>query len=250
MCLAGAHLCNFVVCVCPLLVMYVCMRVCIGRGPLLLFSPHPPSLNTPGSRASTASAAAVLSSSSHSRHHKSLSSSNHPCPSDLHAPRSRQVSRTLTAPSDLFSSYHRSSVFQQEPDGQKERWCDLLALKPSTTTDQWPDFFFFFYFLIPFYSHSNTFWHTTQTWLPIVSPQNGEIDQRGGFSSPKREFFFIELKLCLPAVLSNTFKWAKISCLSNFSNLCRIYTLFIAFLYIILNCFIKYTEIITHSIWV
>ncbi|CAI5668510.1 serine/threonine-protein kinase MARK2 isoform X6 [Oreochromis niloticus] len=49
------------------------------------------SLNTPGSRASTASAAAVLSSSSSSssrpRHHKSLSSSNHPCPSDLHAPR-------------------------------------------------------------------------------------------------------------------------------------------------------------------
>ncbi|XP_030193925.1 serine/threonine-protein kinase MARK2 isoform X2 [Gadus morhua] len=48
------------------------------------------SLNTPGSRASTASAAAVLSSSSsssRSRHHKSLSSSNHPCPSDVHAPR-------------------------------------------------------------------------------------------------------------------------------------------------------------------
>uniref|UniRef100_A0A3P8TV31 MAP/microtubule affinity-regulating kinase 3 n=1 Tax=Amphiprion percula TaxID=161767 RepID=A0A3P8TV31_AMPPE len=48
------------------------------------------SLNIAGSRASTASAAAVLSSSSSSRprHHKSLSSSNHPCPSDLHAPRS------------------------------------------------------------------------------------------------------------------------------------------------------------------
>nr|XP_061811032.1 serine/threonine-protein kinase MARK2-like isoform X1 [Nerophis lumbriciformis] len=45
------------------------------------------SLNTPGSRASTASAAAVLTSSSRPRHHKSLSSSNHPCPSDLHAPR-------------------------------------------------------------------------------------------------------------------------------------------------------------------
>uniref|UniRef100_A0A8C3APK6 non-specific serine/threonine protein kinase n=1 Tax=Cyclopterus lumpus TaxID=8103 RepID=A0A8C3APK6_CYCLU len=49
------------------------------------------SLNMPGSRASTASAAAVLSSSSSSssrtRHNKSLSSSNHPCPSDLHAPR-------------------------------------------------------------------------------------------------------------------------------------------------------------------
>uniref|UniRef100_A0A3Q1CW24 MAP/microtubule affinity-regulating kinase 3 n=1 Tax=Amphiprion ocellaris TaxID=80972 RepID=A0A3Q1CW24_AMPOC len=49
------------------------------------------SLNIAGSRASTASAAAVLSSSSSSsrpRHHKSLSSSNHPCPSDLHTPRS------------------------------------------------------------------------------------------------------------------------------------------------------------------
>ncbi|CAL9694199.1 unnamed protein product [Knipowitschia caucasica] len=47
------------------------------------------SLNTPGSRASTASATAVLSSSSsRPRHHKSYSSSNHPCPSDLHAPRS------------------------------------------------------------------------------------------------------------------------------------------------------------------
>ncbi|XP_060951714.1 serine/threonine-protein kinase MARK2 isoform X3 [Limanda limanda] len=46
------------------------------------------SLNTPGSRASTASAAAVLSSSSsRPRHGKSLSSSNHPCPSDTHAPR-------------------------------------------------------------------------------------------------------------------------------------------------------------------
>lgn len=70
--------------------------------------PPPPSLNTPGSRASTASAAAVLSSSSSSasssrpRHHKSLSSSNHPCPSDLHAPRPRQVS--------LASSHHPSSI--------------------------------------------------------------------------------------------------------------------------------------------
>uniref|UniRef100_A0A3B5LF98 non-specific serine/threonine protein kinase n=1 Tax=Xiphophorus couchianus TaxID=32473 RepID=A0A3B5LF98_9TELE len=50
------------------------------------------SLNTPGSRASTASAAAVLSStSSRPRHQKSLSSSNHPCPSDLHAPRPSAV---------------------------------------------------------------------------------------------------------------------------------------------------------------
>uniref|UniRef100_A0A672FZA5 non-specific serine/threonine protein kinase n=1 Tax=Salarias fasciatus TaxID=181472 RepID=A0A672FZA5_SALFA len=50
------------------------------------------SLNTPGSRASTASATAVLShssssSSSRSRHQKSFSSSNHPCPSDVHAAR-------------------------------------------------------------------------------------------------------------------------------------------------------------------
>ncbi|XP_042615781.1 serine/threonine-protein kinase MARK2-like isoform X9 [Cyprinus carpio] len=46
------------------------------------------SLNTPGSRASTASAGAVLSSSSSSsrtRHHKSLSTSAHPCPADLHS---------------------------------------------------------------------------------------------------------------------------------------------------------------------
>uniref|UniRef100_A0AAR2KSG2 non-specific serine/threonine protein kinase n=1 Tax=Pygocentrus nattereri TaxID=42514 RepID=A0AAR2KSG2_PYGNA len=52
------------------------------------------SLNTPGSRASTASAAAVLSSSSsssRSRHHKSLSSSAHPCPADLHTHQPRQV---------------------------------------------------------------------------------------------------------------------------------------------------------------
>ncbi|TRY87656.1 hypothetical protein DNTS_013609, partial [Danionella cerebrum] len=47
------------------------------------------SLSTPGSRASTASAGAVLSSSSSSRtrHHKSLSSSAHPSPADLHSPR-------------------------------------------------------------------------------------------------------------------------------------------------------------------
>ncbi|XP_059384548.1 serine/threonine-protein kinase MARK2 isoform X1 [Carassius carassius] len=47
------------------------------------------SLNTPGSRSSTASAGAVLSSSSSSRtrHHKSLSTSAHPCPADLHSHR-------------------------------------------------------------------------------------------------------------------------------------------------------------------
>uniref|UniRef100_A0A8C2B8M8 MAP/microtubule affinity-regulating kinase 3 n=1 Tax=Cyprinus carpio TaxID=7962 RepID=A0A8C2B8M8_CYPCA len=45
------------------------------------------SLNTPGSRASTASAAAVLAASSRTRHHKSLSTSAHPSPPDLHAHR-------------------------------------------------------------------------------------------------------------------------------------------------------------------
>ncbi|KAK9971495.1 hypothetical protein ABG768_024859 [Culter alburnus] len=48
------------------------------------------SLSTPGSRASTASAGAVLSSSissSRTRHHKSLSTSAHPCPADLHSHR-------------------------------------------------------------------------------------------------------------------------------------------------------------------
>uniref|UniRef100_A0A4W5R5L4 non-specific serine/threonine protein kinase n=1 Tax=Hucho hucho TaxID=62062 RepID=A0A4W5R5L4_9TELE len=45
------------------------------------------SLTTPGSRASTASAAAVLSSSSRPRHHKSLSTSAHPTPADIHAHR-------------------------------------------------------------------------------------------------------------------------------------------------------------------
>ncbi|KAL1252869.1 hypothetical protein QQF64_017562, partial [Cirrhinus molitorella] len=48
------------------------------------------SLNTPGSRASTASAAAVLAASSRTRHHKSLSTSAHPSPPDIHAHRPRQ----------------------------------------------------------------------------------------------------------------------------------------------------------------
>ncbi|XP_041723831.1 serine/threonine-protein kinase MARK2 isoform X4 [Coregonus clupeaformis] len=71
------------------------------------------SLNTPGSRASTASAAAVLSSSSSSsssrpRHHKSLSTSNHPCPppgpgSDFHAP--------------PHAPHHRPSAPHQRPPG-------------------------------------------------------------------------------------------------------------------------------------
>ncbi|RXN27109.1 serine threonine- kinase MARK2-like isoform X1 [Labeo rohita] len=55
------------------------------------------SLNTPGSRASTASAAAVLAASSRTRHHKSLSTSAHPSPPDIHAHRPRQVAaRTKT----------------------------------------------------------------------------------------------------------------------------------------------------------
>ncbi|KAM4537396.1 serine/threonine-protein kinase MARK2 isoform 7-T7 [Odontesthes bonariensis] len=68
------------------------------------------SLNTPGSRASTASAAAVLSSSSsssRSRHHKSLSSSNHPCPFDLHAP--RPSAATQRAPGASPSAHNISS---------------------------------------------------------------------------------------------------------------------------------------------
>ncbi len=74
------HLC---LCVCRF------VRVCT-EGPLSL---SPLSLNTPGSRASTASASAVLSSSSSSRtrHYKSLSTSAHPCPADLHSHRPRQV---------------------------------------------------------------------------------------------------------------------------------------------------------------
>ncbi|XP_054457790.1 serine/threonine-protein kinase MARK2 isoform X1 [Anoplopoma fimbria] len=68
------------------------------------------SLNTPGSRASTASAAAVLSSSSSSRprHNKSLSSSNHPCPSDLHAP--RPSAPTQRAPGASPSAHNISSA--------------------------------------------------------------------------------------------------------------------------------------------
>ncbi|XP_061565429.1 serine/threonine-protein kinase MARK2 isoform X8 [Cololabis saira] len=68
------------------------------------------SLNTPGSRASTASAAAVLSpsSSSRPRHHKSLSSSNHPCPSDLHAPRSSAAPQR--APGASPSAHNISSA--------------------------------------------------------------------------------------------------------------------------------------------
>ncbi|XP_058251638.1 serine/threonine-protein kinase MARK2 isoform X2 [Hemibagrus wyckioides] len=68
------------------------------------------SLNIPGSRASTASAGAVLtsSSSSRSRHHKSMSSSAHPCPADLHA---RQPSGPpQRAPGASPSAYNISSA--------------------------------------------------------------------------------------------------------------------------------------------
>ncbi|XP_034075941.1 serine/threonine-protein kinase MARK2 isoform X7 [Gymnodraco acuticeps] len=75
------------------------------------------SLNTPGSRASTASAAAVLSSSSSSsssrpRHQKSLSSSNHPCPSDLHAPR---PSSELGMFRTWLGTLERSATTQRPP---------------------------------------------------------------------------------------------------------------------------------------
>uniref|UniRef100_A0A8B9JMI3 non-specific serine/threonine protein kinase n=1 Tax=Astyanax mexicanus TaxID=7994 RepID=A0A8B9JMI3_ASTMX len=69
------------------------------------------SLNTPGSRASTASAAAVLSSSSsssRSRHHKSLSSSAHPCPADLHAHQPSAPSQRV--PSASPSAHNISSA--------------------------------------------------------------------------------------------------------------------------------------------
>ncbi|XP_066536724.1 serine/threonine-protein kinase MARK2 isoform X3 [Hoplias malabaricus] len=69
------------------------------------------SLNTPGSRASTASAAAVLSSSSsssRSRHHKSLSSSAHPCPADLHT--HQPSGPTQRAPGASPSAHNISSA--------------------------------------------------------------------------------------------------------------------------------------------
>uniref|UniRef100_A0A6Q2X3E3 non-specific serine/threonine protein kinase n=1 Tax=Esox lucius TaxID=8010 RepID=A0A6Q2X3E3_ESOLU len=55
------------------------------------------SLTTPGSRASTASAGAVLSSSSRPRHHKSLSTSAHPSPPDIHAHRPSGTQRVPVA---------------------------------------------------------------------------------------------------------------------------------------------------------
>ncbi|XP_031648930.1 serine/threonine-protein kinase MARK2 [Oncorhynchus kisutch] len=60
------------------------------------------SLNTPGSRASTSSAAAILSSSSRPRQHKSLSTSNHPCP---------------PPGPDFHALHHRPSTPHQRPPG-------------------------------------------------------------------------------------------------------------------------------------
>ncbi|XP_051533791.1 serine/threonine-protein kinase MARK2-like isoform X4 [Myxocyprinus asiaticus] len=59
------------------------------------------SLNTPGSRASTASAAAVLATSSRTRHHKSMSTSSHPSPPDIHVhhPSTAQQRAPVVSPS-------------------------------------------------------------------------------------------------------------------------------------------------------
>lgn len=76
----------------------------------------PPSLSTPGSRASTASAAAVLTSSSSSRprHHKSLSTSAHPNSPDLHAHQPRQVVAQLPCWAGA-----REQTCSRHPDLQK-----------------------------------------------------------------------------------------------------------------------------------
>ncbi|XP_051959718.1 serine/threonine-protein kinase MARK2-like isoform X2 [Xyrauchen texanus] len=59
------------------------------------------SLNTPGSRSSTASAATVLATSSRTRHHKSMSTSSHPSPPDIHIhrPSTAQQRVPLVSPS-------------------------------------------------------------------------------------------------------------------------------------------------------
>ncbi|KAK7909574.1 hypothetical protein WMY93_014258 [Mugilogobius chulae] len=77
------------------------------------------SLSIPGSRASTASASAALPSS-RPRHHKSHSSSNHPCQSDLLAPRSSIPSQrppgaspsaqNIVTASDSKSNFSRGGV--------------------------------------------------------------------------------------------------------------------------------------------
>ncbi|KAA0720171.1 Serine/threonine-protein kinase MARK2 [Triplophysa tibetana] len=68
------------------------------------------SLNTPGSRTSTASAAAVLAVSSRTRHQKSLSTSAHPSPPDLHAHRPSTTSQRNTGVSPSAQNINISSV--------------------------------------------------------------------------------------------------------------------------------------------
>ncbi|XP_060747087.1 serine/threonine-protein kinase MARK2 isoform X9 [Tachysurus vachellii] len=70
------------------------------------------SLSTPGSRASTASAAAVLTSSSSSRprHHKSLSTSAHPNSPDLHAHRPSTVTQRVPVVSPSTNNISNSTV--------------------------------------------------------------------------------------------------------------------------------------------
>uniref|UniRef100_A0A672LB47 non-specific serine/threonine protein kinase n=1 Tax=Sinocyclocheilus grahami TaxID=75366 RepID=A0A672LB47_SINGR len=68
------------------------------------------SLNTPGSRASTASAAAVLAASSRTRHHKSLSTSAHPSPPDLHAHRPSAANQKAPVVSPSAQNINISSM--------------------------------------------------------------------------------------------------------------------------------------------
>ncbi|XP_056586218.1 serine/threonine-protein kinase MARK2 isoform X2 [Triplophysa dalaica] len=68
------------------------------------------SLNTPGSRTSTASAAAVLATSSRTRHQKSLSTSAHPSPPDLHAHRPSTTTQRNTVASPSAQNINISSV--------------------------------------------------------------------------------------------------------------------------------------------
>ncbi|XP_073680914.1 serine/threonine-protein kinase MARK2 isoform X8 [Garra rufa] len=68
------------------------------------------SLNTPGSRASTASAAAVLATSSRTRHHKSLSTSAHPSPSDIHAHRPSSANQKAPVVSPSAQNINISSM--------------------------------------------------------------------------------------------------------------------------------------------
>uniref|UniRef100_A0A8C2HX34 non-specific serine/threonine protein kinase n=1 Tax=Cyprinus carpio TaxID=7962 RepID=A0A8C2HX34_CYPCA len=67
-------------------------------------------LNTPGSRSSTASAAAVLAASSRTRHHKSLSTSAHPSPPDLHAHRPSTANQKAPGVSPSAQNINISSM--------------------------------------------------------------------------------------------------------------------------------------------